>query len=132
MDTQLPCPGKVVEEWAPNRTPICIVRIVVREIESWALADRNGIASFLKIDINKVPQDVEKLTDPKLSLINLARQSKSSNVKKYMAPEKDSTALVGKLYTSEMIRYFSTIWDIEAARENSDSLNRSIIALKNL
>ena len=130
MDTGEVCAPEVITKWVPYREQKMLVRIVIREIESWLLADCEGIAKFLKIDLLKVPTTPEKLVDPKLELIKLARKSKSQDIRTAIAPEPESVAKVGKLYTSEMIRFIKKHWNIQNARINAPSLEKCLLRLE--
>jgi hypothetical protein len=74
MDTGLECPPEVPVAWLPDRCSKMLLRAVVREIESWLLADASGISRFLGVSVSLVPRDPESLKDPKQSLVNLARR----------------------------------------------------------
>lgn len=130
MDTGLACPPEVVEQWLPHRQPKMLFRIVVRELESWLIADRDNLADFLGVDAGFVPADPEQLEDPKRELINIARYSKRRKIRSAIVPEVGSTAQVGKLYNSEIMRFIETRWDIQIARTNAPSLNRCLLALE--
>lgn len=130
MDTGVECPPEVVAQWLPHRRPGMILRVVVRELESWLIADRANLADFLRVDIRLIPNRPEQLSDPKRELINLARHSRNRRIISALVPDRDSTAQVGKLYVSEMIRFISESWDVGAARVNSPSLDRCLAALE--
>lgn len=130
MDTGLGCPPEVVTNWLPHRRPRMILRVVVRELESWLIADRANLAHFLKVDINLVPRGPEQLNDPKRELINLARHSRNGRIRSALVPDRNSTAQVGKLYVSEMIRFISESWDVDVARTNAPSLDRCLASLE--
>lgn len=130
MDTGFSCPGEVVTTWLPHRQPKMLLRVVVRELESWLLADRENMADFLQIAISKIPANPENLKDPKLTLVNLARHSRGKQIREALVPETGSTASVGRLYTSEIIRFISIKWDISQARQNAPSLDRCWSRLK--
>jgi len=130
MDTGLMCPPEVVASWLPHRNQRMIFRVVEREIESWLLADRQNIANFMKVSLDKIPQYPETLKDPKQSLISIARGSKSSKVRSAIVPRQGSIAQVGKLYTSEIINFINTMWNIESARVIAPSLDKCLIALE--
>lgn len=132
MDAQLGCPPELISTWLPYRLPKMLFRIVVRELESWLLADRNNLAKFLKINIALLPFAPEGINDPKRSLVNLARKSKSVRVRDALVPNAGSTAQVGKLYVSEMKIFISEYWDIESARENAQSLDKAMRSLESL
>jgi hypothetical protein len=132
MDTNLDCPPEVITQLLPIRNPNMLLRVVVRELESWLLADRNNIARFLQINIDQVPIAPEQIHDPKQTLVNLARRSRSSKLRSALVPNQGSTAQVGKLYASEMKRFISELWNIESARTNADSLDRCLSSLESL
>ena len=79
-----------------------------------------------------MPLDPEQIYDPKLSLVNLARKSKSARIRDALAPTIGSTAKEGKLYTSEMKTFIAELWDIESARKTSRSLDKALISLEKL
>lgn len=137
MDTQvinprLSCPPEVVTSWLPHRQPKMIFRVIVREIESWLLADRSNLAKFLKVNAGKIPANPEQVPDPKLKLINLARRSRSSQIRSALVPETGSTAQVGRLYDSEMKIFINTLWDIGKARSHAPSLDKCLKRLESL
>lgn len=132
MDTGLLCPPDVVRRWLPQRHSHMIFRLVVRELESWLLADRKGMAAFLGVPLVKMPQHPEILHDPKQALVNLARRSRYSSVRTTLVPRSGTTARVGRLYTSEISRFIREIWDAEKARANSLSLHRCLLRLEEL
>jgi hypothetical protein len=49
MDTAHECAPDVVRVWLPHPAPMMHFRVVVREIESWLLADVEGMAGFLNV-----------------------------------------------------------------------------------
>lgn len=132
MDTKLNCPAEVVAKWVPHRQPHLLFRLVVRELESWLLADKDNLANFLKVSPSKFPTSPEQLPDPKLTLVNLARSSRSKAIREALVPEPDSTASEGKLYTSEMNRFIEEHWDIAEARKNAESLHKCCSRLENI
>lgn len=132
MDTGMDCAPLAVNNWLPHPNAGMTFRIVVREIESWLMADRDGIAELLAIKTNKVPQLPEMEPDPKLTLVNLARRSRLKSVKNAFVPQINSSAETGRLYVSEMSKFAQTKWNIARARANSPSLDRCIHKLASL
>ncbi len=126
MDTNLACPPQVVSEWLPNRNSRMLFRVVVRELESWLLADREGIADFLSVDEVSIPANPESINDPKRFVVNLAKKSERRSVREALVPDSGSTSSVGRLYTWEMRRFISKHWNIEAAMTRSKSLDRCL------
>lgn len=132
MDTGLDCAVEVLTRWLPHRHANMFFRIVIREIESWLLADSVNLARFLGINKDRVPTNPEQINDPKLTLVNLARHSKIGKVRTALVPEQGSTAQVGKLYTSEVNKFVRESWNVEAARLNSPSLDMCVRRLEAL
>lgn len=132
MDTRMACPPDMVHAWLPHREQGMLLRAVVRELESWLLADRNGIAEYLKIPMSRVPENPESLSDPKATLIHLARKSRSSRIREGLVPAQGSSAIVGREYTSGIIHFIRESWNMNQARMNASSLDHCILCLENL
>ncbi len=130
MDTQLPCPPSVVSTWTPHRHPDMVFRVVVRELESWILADRQGVADLLHTPLNRIPQLPEQEADPKHSLVAIARRSRSTRIKAALVPRPGSSAVVGPDYNAEMEKFVLGAWNPAAARTASPSLDRSLTRLR--
>jgi len=130
MDTRMACPPDMVHAWLPHREQRMLLRAVVRELESWLLADRNGIAEYLKIPIVRIPENPESLNDPKAMLIHLARGSRSSSIREGIVPAQGSSATVGREYVSKIIHFIQSSWDINRARMNAPSLDHCIRRLE--
>lgn len=125
------CPAEVVRQWVPHRNPQMLFRVVVREIESWLLADRIGIARFLGVRASQVPYHSEDLDDPKKSLVELAQSSRET-IQRDLVPEDPTQNDQGPGYTSKMREFVYEKWDIEAAAERSESLHRCLSAVQDL
>ena len=131
-DTGMRCPSEVRGVWIPNQHPRMVFRLVVQEIESWLLADRKGIAKFLGVPVAKIPDSVEEIEQPKIALVNVARKSRSRKVVELLVPENGLSVSVGRQYVSEMIRFATDIWDVDAARAQSASLDACVNRLTEL
>lgn len=126
MDTGLTCPGEVLNQWLPHRNKQMLFRVVVREIESWLLADTEAIADFLNVTKSLIPDQVEDLDNPKQVLINIARRSRSKSLRESLIPSIQSTAREGILYNPEMTRFARDFWNPEKALTNSRSLEKCV------
>lgn len=132
MDTGFICPPEVIERWIQDRHPHCLLRVAVKELESWLLADRRNLAEFLRVPLSAIPAGAEEVSNPKQTLVNVARRSRSTKVRDALVPHRNSTAQVGRLYTSELIRFIHGCWDIVAAREHAMSLDRCMRRVQEL
>jgi hypothetical protein len=131
-DTGYPCPGHAIEKLLPYRKPQMLFRLVVREIESWILADRDGLADFLAVSPDHIPLDSDSEHDPKQTLVNIARRSRSSKIRSAIVPQENSTAVVGKLYNADLVRFVAESWNVGRACENSSSLAKCLHRLTEL
>lgn len=121
------CPPALLEHWrAVHLPPQLLFRIAVREVESWLLADREGIAEFLHVAVAKVPRNPEAELDPKRSLINLARRSRKRRLAEELVPSFGSSATIGPLYNTRLSEFVNSTWDIDRAKVLADSLSRTI------
>ena len=132
MDTGESCPPNVVNSWTPHRHPNIVLRAVVREIESWILADTVGFAKFLSIPRKSIPLEPEQEADPKGTVINLARASKRTEIREGFVPKPGSTASVGSGYNPLMERFIRELWNPAAARVHSPSLDKCLKRLEEL
>lgn len=129
MDTGLACPPAIAVNWLPQRSSQHLVRAVVREVESWLLADRAGMAGFLGISKELVPGDPETILDPKQTLINLARRCRNRSRREAIVPRPDASASTGPGYLAEMQTFVANHWDIAAASQVAPSLAKCLIRL---
>ncbi len=129
---QVECPPVLIRRWIDfNLNSKMLFRIAVREIESWLLAHRINIAKYLHVSKANITREPENLLDPKQTLINIARKSKSRTIRNGIPPSDGSTAKIGPNYNAALTEFVITSWDPLVARENSLSLRKALIALDN-
>lgn len=122
-----PCAPALLRDWGAHRLPPRILlRVAVREVEAWLMADRTGIAEFLSVPVVRVPANPEADRDPKQTLVGLARRSRKRRVAQELAPQAGSSSRVGPLYNARLVEFATSTWDVERARERSPSLDRAI------
>lgn len=136
LDHDFDCAPSLCAEWLPNPTDHMRFRVAVREIESWLLADRAGIAAFLGVPMRMVPSAVDDLDDPKRTLVEIARNSRRRAIREDMVPRPGSGASIGPAYTSRLVEFVQMgkrgRWQPASAAESSPSLSRCIRALAEL
>ena len=108
----------------PTPTRGMLLRIAVREVEAWLLADREEAAQWLRVSPAIIPSEPDSLLDPKQTLVRIARRSRSRTIREEMVPRAGSTARVGPAYTGQIIQYASSQWRPQIAAQNSPSLAR--------
>jgi len=130
MDSQ--CPLHVVEQWLPHPTKGMRFRIAIRAIEAWLMADREKMASFLAVAPSRLNHNVDLDPNPKETLINIARTSRSRSIREDLVPRQMSGARVGPLYVPRLKDFVDNYWRPDVAAHESDSLRRCILALSTL
>jgi hypothetical protein len=132
LDDEAECGAALVEAWLPDPPPMMALRVAVREAEAWLLSDRSNLARFLNVSRAIVPLRADELPDPKLTMVNIARRSRTRAIREGLPPRPGSRRSIGPLYVTELSRFVIDDWDIDGAGETSDSLNRCLAALKAL
>src|SRR5271165_1927229 len=81
------CPRSLIDSWLlePQQANL-LFRVAVREVEAWLLADSENLGAFLGVAPSSVPSQPEILNDPKGALIDLARKSRSANLRDRLVP----------------------------------------------
>lgn len=126
------CPPELLQRWFPEgRHPNLQARIAVRMVEAWLLADREAFAKFLNIPVHHIPLQPENDPNPKQTLVNLARHSRSKTIREEIAPAPNSSGRVGKNYRGQLENFVLEHWQAERAQVNAPSLERAIQALRN-
>lgn len=126
-----PCPPDLFKDWKVGKLPDrMLMRVAVREVESWLLADRDGIAKLIQVPAIKIPAYPDELPDPKQVLLNLARKSKSRRFASEFVPANGSKAKHGPLYNQHLTAFADKLWDSRHAELASPSLKRAIHRVK--
>lgn len=129
LNTDAECPPPFVTSWLPARNQNLQLRIAVRAVEAWLLADRNEIARFLRVPVHRIPAQPENEVKPKATLISIARRSKNKRIREDIVPSEGSTARVGPAYVSRLSEFTEKYWNIKRAAYCAPSLKRSIDSL---
>ncbi len=127
------CPATLIEDWS-RRDAIpeqLLFRVAVRQVESWLLADRDGIARLLKVSVRQFPPDPDALPDAKRSLLQLAQRAPRA-VREDLVAESGATAAQGLGYIAVLSNFVRTSWDPSRAAHRSNSLARARMRLTEL
>lgn len=124
LDQDVECAPPLVAAWLPAPAPMMRLRVAVRAIEAWLLADRERLAGFLRVPATRLPLDPDAVPDPKRLLVDLARRSRRRDIREDMVPRAGSGRPVGAAYASRLMEFAATVWRPEVAAGCSDSLRR--------
>ena len=110
------CAPALIRDWLDVPVhPNLIFRVAIREVEAWLLADRINFAKFLVVSQAKIPLTCDDLADPKREVVQLARVSRSRDIRERIAPRAGSTAQQGPDYNGCLVTFVKTVWDVQAA-----------------
>lgn len=101
------------------------VRIAVRAIEAWILADREAIAAALGVGLTRIPDEPDGLADPKRGLVDVAQASRSLQVRRAVLPRERSGSATGSGYNDFLTAFVRDAWSPDRAQERSPSLLRA-------
>lgn len=132
LDHDAPCPAELVPRLLAGQ-PLArrmAIRVPVRAVESWLLADRESFAQEFAVARTHLPVDPDALDDPKQRLIDICRRSRRRDVRTGMVPREGSGRRVGPEYPTRIVAFARLAWLPERAAEASGSLRRSLAALR--
>jgi hypothetical protein len=135
LDHDANCAPSLRDSWLPKSSPYMHFRVSVHAVEAWLLADRESLSAFLGVPTSRIPIDPEAESQPKRTLVELARHSRRREIREDMAPRPSSGRMVGPGYTSRLIEFVADTaagWQPDAAARSSDSLNRCLRCLRQL
>lgn len=119
------CPMQLKKDWflsAPH--PNMIFRVAIKEVESWLLADIEGLSKYTGVSNVNFPTNPELENDPKQLLINIARRSKRRAITEDLVPINEN-AQIGPNYNGRLMEFVFNHWNIERAMTRSESLRRA-------
>jgi hypothetical protein len=132
LDDDFDCAPRLVADWLPRPARLMRLRVAVREIEAWLLADRERIASFLGVPVSRIPESPDAVEDPKRLLVSLAQRSRRKGIREDLVPRPRSGRRVGHLYNSRIYEFVASHWRPDRASEHSESLRRCRLSIARL
>lgn len=129
-----PCASRLVSDWMAGQQqhPRFLLRVAVREVEAWILADRANFSRFLGISASLLPEDCEALPDPKLELLKAARRSRHRRIREDLVAEEDFGPVQGPDYNGALARFVAEDWNLQTAAGRCRSLARTMMRLEEL
>jgi hypothetical protein len=129
LDDDHDCAVLLRREWLPSQAPLMCFRVAARQVESWLLAHREGIAGFLGVSRSVVPQNPDALPNAKRAMVHLAERSNRREIRETLPPAPGSGRSVGVLYNARLRVFVEQRWQPELAAQRSDSLRRCLDGL---
>lgn len=120
------CPVALINSWKGRLTfpDNLVFRIAVREVESWLLADTEGMAALLEIPSARLPRAPETLADPKRELLALASRAPRA-IRSELVADRGALASQGLGYNRILGDFVRNQWCPARAAECAPSLARA-------
>jgi len=118
------CPMSLKTDWTGS-VPLpsnLMLRIAVREVESWVLADHDALRELIG-NKGAFPHHPDTLAEPKQYLLNLARRA-PRNIREDLIVERGAAASQGLGYNNVLVDWIQSKWNPERAASRSPSLRR--------
>jgi hypothetical protein len=132
LDEQHECAPELLREIKTDASSFFSLRIAVRELESWLMADSESFTAFFGINRSVVPANPEVISNPKETLVELCKKSTSKRIRQDVVPRPESGRNIGPAYSSTLIDYIINHWDPKRASARSDSLRKALAAIERL
>ena len=84
LDHDAPCPAALVAQLLPARHTSCFLRICVRAVEAWLMADRAEYARVCGLPIRAVPSRPEEIDSLKTVILGWVEASRAPRLKRHM------------------------------------------------
>lgn len=129
---QISCPLALRQAWHGKASPHAnlLLRIAVREVESWVLADHEAITQLMGTKA-KLPAQPDELPDPKRHLLEIAKRAPRS-IRQDLVKESGVVTRQGIGYNARLTHWVETTWSPERAASRSPSLQRTRHRLQEL
>jgi hypothetical protein len=128
------CAPMLVNAWRGDEPfpPQLILRVCVREVEAWILADRIGFAQLIGASVANMPKNPDELEDPKRFLLNLTSRRGSRVARSELLASRGAVASQGLGYNRLLGQFVTRDWSLDRAREHSRSLDKAAAKLSSL
>ena len=130
----VPCPIALIGTWLGGTSPASglLLRVAVRTIESWLLADKEAIITLLgQRAAAGLPRDPDGVADPKSLLLRLATRA-PRDVRLDICPAPGVPVRQGLGYNARLSNFVHNTWNPERAASRSGSLRRAINRIREL
>jgi len=126
------CPVALLNDWygAQARHENLLLRIAVREVESWLLADHEAMRGLIG-NKGRLPQSPDTLDDPKQHLLTLAKRA-PRDIRMDLVKERGSVSSQGIGYNTRLIFMVENNWCPDRAAQHSPSLGKARLRLHEL
>ena len=117
------CASALLDKWFPSGIhDNFIVRVAVREVESWLLADEENFSLFLGVSRRLFPNFSDETAEPKSTLVRIASKSNIAGIRRRVVPSLGTSAKQGRDYNTCLTEFVGSAWNPRKAAKTSPSL----------
>jgi hypothetical protein len=126
------CPALLLTDWFGDRArpQNLLLRVAVREAESWLLADHQAMRQLLG-QRGKLPVQPDALADPKQYLLSLAKLA-PRDVRLDLVKVAGAVSSQGIGYNARLTEWVQNEWSPKRAAQRSRSLDRTRLRLQQM
>ena len=126
------CPAELRAAWLGSAPPPSklMLRIAVREVEAWLLADHEAVRRLIGTK-GILPPDPDLLPDPKQYLLRIAKLA-TRQVRDDLVKEIGAVTSQGIGYNNRLTNWVRSDWSPERAADRSPSLRRTRLRLSEM
>lgn len=127
------CPPELLRTWVGARKMPgnLILRVAVREVEAWLMADHLALRSLIG-NKGALPPNPDILPDPKQHLLRLISRLARRDIRNDLVAQNGAIASQGLGYNTRLSEFVATAWNPERAAMRSNSLFRARSRLREL
>jgi hypothetical protein len=139
LDHDAPCAGEWVADLSRTRLgrpqhKALLLRVAVRSVEAWLMADAKGLAQAGGLRLGLVPRDPEAETNPKATLVSLLCRHGDRHVREALRIRSKDERPTDQVLGAWIAEFVADRWDVEAASRSAraPSLSRCLARLRGL
>ena len=129
-----PCPSELRSRWVGKLRPPrnFVLRVAVREIEAWLLADADAIRELFGYRASKrLPDDPDAVQEPKELLLHLATYAPRA-IREDVCRNEGAITRQGLGYNTRLCQLVAGSWNPARAALRSESLRRARVRIREL
>lgn len=120
------CPSALIAAWLSTpRHADLLLRVAVREVESWVLADRTAFHRQFRVPMGQLPQQSDAIHDPKQFLLRNVQRYAVRALREAITRKHDTNVSQGPDYNGTLGGFVEDHWNLTRARQHSESLDRA-------
>ncbi len=126
LDADESCPGALCQRLLPQPAALMCLRIAVRSVEAWLLADRQAFGDYFKVRQASLPKDVEGMQQPKRTMLEILSSASPALRDALVRRSRQSSVAIGPEYNSLLAELRREAWRPDSAGQDCRSLTRKL------